>query len=163
MKIEIELTELPIVKTLSPQTGAPGAVVEFHGVVRDEENGRPISALVYEAYPEMAVHQIRRLLESISTRHVCLEAHVIHRLGSVPVGEAAIYVGITSRHRAEAIALLSEFMDRLKQDVPVWKRRSLPPPAATAPPKRTTTSSTPSSRSRTKRSNPRNVLRGLSF
>ena len=52
---------------------------------------------------------------------------MIHRVGIIPVGETAIYVGVASPHRAEAIALLAEFMDRLKQDVPIWKRRALPP------------------------------------
>jgi molybdopterin molybdotransferase len=50
---------------------------------------------------------------------------VIHRLGVVPAGEAAIYVGLAGQHRAEAFALLAQFMDRLKQDVPIWKRRAL--------------------------------------
>jgi len=44
----------------------------------------------------------------------------------VSAGEAAIYVGIASAHRAEGFALLAAFMDRLKQDVPIWKRRGLP-------------------------------------
>jgi hypothetical protein len=57
--------------------------------------------------------------------HPCLAAKVIHRVGIIPVGEAAIYVGIASRHRAEAIALLGEFMNHLKQGVPIWKRRAL--------------------------------------
>src|SRR5208283_2225907 len=51
---------------------------------------------------------------------------VIHRVGVIPAGETAIYVGVASPHRGEAIELLAEFMDRLKQDVPVWKRRALP-------------------------------------
>ena len=50
----------------------------------------------------------------------------------MPAGEPAVYVGVTSLHRAEAIALLDEFMDRLKQDVPIWKRRASSP-AASAP------------------------------
>ncbi len=50
---------------------------------------------------------------------------MIHRIGVIPVGETAIYVGVASPHRGEAIALLAEFMDRLKQDVPIWKRRAL--------------------------------------
>jgi molybdopterin synthase catalytic subunit len=41
------------------------------------------------------------------------------------VGEAAIYVGVAGKHRAEAFTLLMDFMDRLKQDVPIWKRRAL--------------------------------------
>jgi molybdopterin molybdotransferase len=56
---------------------------------------------------------------------------VIHRIGVVPVGEAAIYVGIAGRHRAEAFALLGEFMDRLKKDVPIWKLRAIAQPNET--------------------------------
>jgi molybdopterin molybdotransferase len=51
---------------------------------------------------------------------------VIHRVGIVPVGETAIYLGVAAKHRGAAFALLAEFMDRLKQDVPIWKRRALP-------------------------------------
>jgi molybdopterin molybdotransferase len=124
MEIEIQLTNASIADKVHPPSGLGmhGAWVEFRGVVRAEENGETISALEYEAYPEMAVREIRRLLETISARRPCLAARVIHRLGVVPVGEAAIYIGVAARHRAEAIALLAEFMDRLKQDVPVWKR-----------------------------------------
>jgi len=128
MEIEIRLTEAPIAEKMTPPPGlgARGAWLEFRGMVRAGENGGEISALEYEAYPEMAEREIRRLLESIAARHPCLAARVIHRTGIIPVGETAIYVGVAGRHRAEAIALLGEFMDRLKQDVPIWKRRALP-------------------------------------
>ena len=128
MEIEIQLTDQPIAeKILSPgQPGAVGAWLEFRGVVRGEENDQTIRALEYEAYPEMAGREIRRLLQDISARHPGCAARVIHRVGVIPVGETAIYVGIASPHRGEAIALLAQFMDRLKQDVPIWKRRALP-------------------------------------
>jgi molybdopterin molybdotransferase len=124
MEIEIQLTGSPIAEKISPPApaGAHGAWVEFRGVVRGEENGRAISALEYEAYPEMAEREIHRLLESLAAKHPCLAARVIHRTGVIPVGETAIYVGVAGKHRGEAFALLMEFMDRLKQDVPVWKR-----------------------------------------
>jgi molybdopterin molybdotransferase len=126
MEIEVQLTGSSIAEKISPpRLAAHGAWLEFRGAVRDEENGQKISGLEYEAYPEMAVREIRRLLEALSTRHPCLAARVIHRIGIVPAGEAAIYVGIASRHRAEAIALLGEFMNGLKQGVPVWKRRAV--------------------------------------
>ena len=131
MEIEVQLTGSPIAEKISPPwLAARGAWLEFRGAVRDEENGEKISGLEYEAYPEMAVREIRRLLETLSARHPCLAARVIHRVGIVPAGEAAIYVGIASRHRAEAIALLGEFMNQLKQGVPIWKRRALPLVAA---------------------------------
>jgi molybdopterin molybdotransferase len=129
MEIEIHLTNEAIAEKIpTPQrwpSAKTGAWLEFRGVVRGEENGRTISALEYEAYPEMARREIRRLLHEISTRHPCLAAKVIHRVGVIPVGETAIYVGVASPHRGEAIALLAEFMDLLKQDVPIWKRRAI--------------------------------------
>jgi molybdopterin molybdotransferase len=127
MEIEIQLTGSPIAgKLFPPAGGAAGAWLEFYGVVRGTENGQPIVALEYEAYPEMAEREIRRRLEMIAAKHPCLAARVIHRVGIIPVGEVAIYVGVGARHRPEALALLTEFMDRLKQDVPIWKRRTLP-------------------------------------
>jgi len=127
MEIEIQLTDRPIAeKILSPgQPGAVGAWLEFRGVVRGEENGQAVRAIEYEAYPEMAGREIRRLLQDISARHPCHAVKVIHRIGVIPVDETAIYVGVASPHRGEAIALLAEFMDRLKQDVPIWKRQAL--------------------------------------
>lgn len=131
MEIEIQLTTSPIAeRILPPASGAAGAWLEFRGVVRGAENGRPIAALEYEAYPEMAGREIRRLLLEISAKHPCLAAKVIHRVGVIPVNETAIYVGVAGKHRSEALALLAEFMNRLKQDVPVWKRRALPADSA---------------------------------
>ena len=126
MDLNVTLTDAPIAEQISAPlpAGSYGAWLEFRGMVREDEAGRKIAALEYEAYPEMAVREIRRLLEEISQRHPCLAMRVIHRIGLIPVAEAAIYVGIASRHRAEGFALLAEFMDRLKQDVPIWKRGS---------------------------------------
>jgi molybdopterin molybdotransferase len=126
MELDIRLTDAPIPKQSPPAgVGRAGAWVEFRGLVRGEEEGQPIGGLEYEAYSPMAEREIRRILEDIAAHRPCLAARVIHRLGVVPVGEAAIYVGIAGRHRAEAFALLSEFMDRLKQDVPIWKKRAI--------------------------------------
>jgi molybdopterin molybdotransferase len=138
MEITVQLTNAPIAETISPPSGMVGAWAEFRGLVRGEENGGPISALEYEAYPEMAEREMRRLLTEISARHPCFAAKVIHRVGIVPVGEAAVYLGVAAKHRAEGVALLGEFMDGLKKDVPIWKRRALPvqpsaPPLAGQP------------------------------
>lgn len=123
MDIDVRITDRPIPATC--ETAGPadvvGAWVEFRGVVRAEEGGHPIEALEYEAYADMALREMRRLLEELAGRHPCLAVRVIHRIGLIPVGEAAIYVGVAGQHRAEAFALLAAFMDRLKQDVPIWK------------------------------------------
>jgi molybdopterin synthase catalytic subunit len=77
----------------------------------------------------MAEKIIRQILESLGRTHPFTLARVHHRLGFVPVGEAAILIDVHSRHRAGAFAVLVTFMDRLKQDVPIWKRGAGVPPA----------------------------------
>lgn len=127
MEIEIEITShrIEVPPLPSRPHGAAGAWVEFHGIVRNEESGGRIAALEYEAYSPMAELEIRRILEQLALERPCLSAQVIHRTGPVPVGDAAIWVGIAAVHRADAFAMLSSFMDRLKADVPIWKVRAL--------------------------------------
>lgn len=139
MEIEIQLTNLPIAEKISSPkfSGTDGSWLEFRGVVRADENGVTISALEYEAYPEMAECEIRRILESLAASHPCLAVKVVHRIGIINVGETAIYVGVAASHRGEAIALLTEFMNRLKQDVPIWKARALTGDTREAPPSQT--------------------------
>jgi molybdopterin synthase catalytic subunit len=128
MRVLVELTSQPIdprCELPAELVGTVGAVVEFSGRVRAEEEGRAIAALEYEAYSPMAEQQMRRILEVLAGQQPCLFARVVHRVGVVPVGETAIHVSIAARHRAEAFAMLTGFMDRLKQDVPIWKCRAL--------------------------------------
>ncbi len=129
MEIEIQLTREPIIapKLAEEFSGSAGALAEFSGNVRASENGAAIAALEYEAYSPMAENEIRRILESLAEKFPCLAVSVIHRLGIIPVGETAIYLGMAAKHRGEAFGLLTEFMNRLKQDVPIWKRRALSP------------------------------------
>lgn len=103
-----------------------GAVLEFRGLIRRDEAGQSIAALEYEAYQPMAENMIRRILSELNATHRCDRVIILHRIGIVPVGQAAIIVRAFSKHRAAAFALVSGFMDRLKQDVPIWKLRSIP-------------------------------------
>lgn len=123
MIIQAQLTQERI--TRKPEAWGPdgksGALAEFWGTVRDEEKGKPIAALEYEAYPAMAIRQMETILRELMKKHQCHQAQVIHRVGVIPVGEAAIWVGIAAAHRQEAFAMLIDFMDRLKQEVPIWK------------------------------------------
>ncbi len=127
MEIEIQLTNEPIAEKISApvSSGKQGAWLEFRGAVRGQENAQNISALEYEAYSGMAEREIRRIIETLAAKFPCLAATVIHRIGAIPVGDTAIYVGIAAVHRGEAIALLAEFMDRLKEDVPIWKHKAI--------------------------------------
>ena len=123
MKIRIEIKREPLLASgVTSADGASGAVVEFAGIVRGEEDGTSIAALDYEAYEVMARAEMERIVREVSVRFRCHEVEIAHRVGRVPVGEASILVRIAAKHRAEAFGLLTEFMDRLKRDVPVWKK-----------------------------------------
>jgi molybdopterin synthase catalytic subunit len=120
MKIDVKIQPTPLQGDDSPVEGS-GALVRFEGRVRPEEGGKLIDALLYEAYMPMAQLQMEAILREMGLTWPCMLARVRHRIGQVPVGEAAIIVEVWSGHRTEAFALASAFMDRLKQDVPIWK------------------------------------------
>ena len=102
-----------------------GAVVEFYGRVRGSEGGAVIRGLRYEIYERMAELQARRVLSELAVEFSCLKVVLVHRHGIVEVGEAAVYVGVLASHRQQAFGMLSGFMDRLKQEVPIWKAEVL--------------------------------------
>jgi molybdopterin synthase catalytic subunit len=124
--IEVTLTDQPIPDPLPIALDGMGAVAGFRGLVRPLENERRIAGLRYQAYGPMAVSEMRRILEELQVAHSFAHAVVWHRVGLVPVGEAAVSIVIVSKHRSEAFAALTEFMDRLKQDVPIWKTEAVP-------------------------------------
>jgi molybdopterin synthase catalytic subunit len=126
MHIEIELTREAIAR---PQTWSvpfdpeTGALVEFYGIVRETEGAEKIPSLNYEAYATMAEKVMREKIALLEKKHPCQAIRIVHRLGVVPWGESAIYVGIQSRHRREGFHFLQDFMDELKKDVPIWKSK----------------------------------------
>jgi len=120
---DIRLTDAPIdprglLTSPGPQEGA---FFLFTGQVRDSEEGAPIGGLIYEAYPAMALSEMRRLAEEILREHPIARATIVHRTGTIRVGEVAIAMAVFSRHRGEAIRFVERFMQRLKEDVPIWK------------------------------------------
>jgi molybdopterin synthase catalytic subunit len=98
-----------------------GASVEFLGIVRGEEDGRPISALDYEAYEPMAERVMAQLIEEATRRWPLHRVVVRHRLGHVPVGQVAVLIGVQAPHRTEAFEACRFFIETIKQDVPIWK------------------------------------------
>lgn len=104
-----------------------GAVVVFEGIVRGEEDGRPIEHLVYGAYEPMAQAQLGHIREQLLAKHGLLGLWVWHSRGSVPVGACSFRLVVASAHRKEALAAMDEFIDLLKRDVPIWKRASPEP------------------------------------
>lgn len=126
-KISVTITRDALATSSAPQRDDCGAVLDFQGVVRADEHGRPIAGLDYEAYQPMAERQIDQIIRELLNDFPCREIDVIHRIGFVPVGEASIWVRVAAPHRQEAISFLAEFMNRLKKDVPIWKSSSQSP------------------------------------
>ena len=127
MLIDIAFTNEPIARPQTwplPLHAETGSLVEFYGIVRETEGTEKIPSLRYEAYASMAEKVMWEKIAILEKKHPCQAIRVVHRLGVVPKGESAIYVGIQSRHRREGFLFLQEFMDEFKKDVPIWKQVS---------------------------------------
>jgi molybdopterin synthase catalytic subunit len=105
--------------TLSPDDGA---ALLFWGVVRNQNDGRPVRHLEYSAYAEMAEREMRRIADEARERFGTGAIRVIHRTGSLAIGEASVAIAVASPHRAEAYEASRYVIEQLKQRVPVWKR-----------------------------------------
>lgn len=101
---------------------AYGAVVVFHGDAREHTAGRRVVELIYEAYEEMALSELRRLAREVAQRHGTGPIACAHRLGRVPAGETAMLLAVAAPHREAALAATADFIRRLKQEVPIWKQ-----------------------------------------
>jgi len=107
------------------RTDADGAVVTFAGTTRDHNEGAAVVSLRFEAYAEMAQKVMCALFEEAIKRFPITRARIVHRLGDVPVGEASVVVVVASPHRGPAFDACRFLMDRLKNEVPIWKREQL--------------------------------------
>jgi molybdopterin converting factor subunit 1 len=99
-----------------------GGVVTFVGKVRDHSRGHAIDHLEYEAYAPMALKVMRRIAAEVEAGVADTSVAVHHRLGRLAIGEAAVIIAAAAPHRAEAFAACRAVIERLKQDVPIWKR-----------------------------------------
>ncbi len=122
MQRELIFTNDPIAEPVRQMSDGMGAVVTFHGVVRGEENGAPITAIDYEANEPMAQHQFELIFEAMEKQWPLESVRLIHRLGVVPVNEPSLWVEVVAAHRAEAFAACQFLIDEMKLKVPIWKR-----------------------------------------
>ncbi len=99
-----------------------GAILVFHGVTRDNFAGRGVTRLEYEAYPDMAIAQMRAIASEACERWPGLRVAMSHRTGVVPVGEASVLIAVSSPHRCDAYEASRFCIDTLKARVPIWKK-----------------------------------------
>ncbi len=101
-----------------------GAIAAFIGTTRienDDEHGALVR-LDYEAYDRMANTQLHALAEQAMDRWLLARIALVHRIGSVPTGEASVAIAVASGHRAQAFDACRWLIDVLKQNVPIWKK-----------------------------------------
>jgi molybdopterin synthase catalytic subunit len=98
-----------------------GAVVVFTGTVRNHDGGQAVSALEYSAHPEAERFLRKCCAEAAAASGLPVAA--VHRIGPLTVGDLAIVVAVAAPHRAEAFGTCAELVDRIKHEVPIWKRQ----------------------------------------
>jgi molybdopterin synthase catalytic subunit len=101
---------------------AAGGTALFVGTTRNENEGRVVERLEYEAYEAMAVEEMRRIGDQIARRWQIVAVSMVHRVGVVPVGQASVAVAVSAAHREEAFAACRYGIDTLKSTVPIWKK-----------------------------------------
>jgi molybdopterin synthase catalytic subunit len=101
--------------------GASGCALTFVGVVREENLGRRVSHLDYEAYEPLAVKSFERIAHEIGAAWPGVGVGIHHRTGRLAIGEASVAIAAASAHRADAFAACRYAIERLKQIAPIWK------------------------------------------
>lgn len=99
-----------------------GAVIYFLGVVREQEGEKTITAIDYEAFQKMALHQFDKIFARIEQQWPVESVRLVHRIGTVPVNEPSLWVEVVAPHRAEAFNACQFLIDEMKRVVPIWKR-----------------------------------------
>lgn len=104
---------------------AAGATVLFLGTVRDHSVAGDVTALTYEAWEDLALDRLGRIGEEMLDRWSACKVALLHRSGHLAVGEVSVVVCCSAPHRSEAFEAARHGIERIKQDVPIWKKERL--------------------------------------
>jgi molybdopterin synthase catalytic subunit len=102
-----------------------GAIASFIGVVREDpvrESKAKVTRLEYEAYSELAMKRMREIRDSIKRRDGIIEVSIHHVIDTLNVGEPSLFVAILGKHRQDVFPALSEAVELVKRNVPIWKK-----------------------------------------
>lgn len=99
-----------------------GGIDLFIGMTRNHSSERDVMFLEYEAYAPMALNMMRTLAEEIRTTWNVRKIAIVHRIGRVNIGEASVVIAVSAEHRNEAFLACRHAIDRLKTDIPIWKK-----------------------------------------
>lgn len=101
---------------------ACGGYNSFEGWVRNHNEGQNVSRLEYEAFEPLAVKEAERIMAEAVERFGIEHASCVHRLGNLAIGDMAVWVGASARHRHEAFQACRYIIDEVKHRVPIWKK-----------------------------------------
>ena len=101
---------------------ACGGYAEFEGWVRNHNEGHAVTRLEYEAFAELAEKEGARIVAAAIEKYGVTRAACVHRIGSLGIGDVAVWVGVSAAHRDEAFRACRYIIDEVKHRVPIWKK-----------------------------------------
>ncbi len=112
------------VERLKKSSSSIGGIVTFVGTTRDCSGHRKVSKLEFEHYPGMAEKKLTEIRESAIREHGAIDLTIIHRVGTIPVGENIVLIAVAAGHRDEAFKACRFCIDELKRITPIWKKET---------------------------------------
>jgi molybdopterin synthase catalytic subunit len=101
---------------------AAGAIATFIGTTRNNNEGRTVIALNYEAYPEMAEKELARVGDQAKEKWQICRMAIVHRIGPVEITQPSVVIAVSSAHRDAAFAACRFAIEEIKRTVPIWKK-----------------------------------------
>jgi molybdopterin synthase catalytic subunit len=117
--VEEEIDPTAVVESV--QRSDSGAVVLFLGTVRGE-GPRQVKSIFYECYVPMAEKKLEEIESDLKRKWPVGEVRIVHRIGIVRAGQVSVAVAVSTTHRAQAFEACRHAMDRIKHEVPIWKK-----------------------------------------
>lgn len=99
-----------------------GALATFEGWVRNHNNDSKVTRLTYYGYEKLAINQGKLIIEEAKRLFDIENAVAIHRIGALEIGDMAVWIGVSSKHRYPAFDACRWILDTIKADIPVWKQ-----------------------------------------
>ena len=124
VRVTAEPLSLDEAATSVRDPGAGGTCL-FVGTVRDHSHRGEVTGLTYEAWDELAVARLEELGGELLDRWPLKRVALLHRTGELGIGEASVVIAVSAPHRAEAFEACRHAIERLKEDVPIWKKEGL--------------------------------------
>ncbi len=115
--------EITRIKSVSNRIGG---IVTFLGSARDVSKGREVTEIEFEHYSNMAEQALGTIREQALKRFNIIEATLIHRVGTIGVGQNIVLIVVGAEHRQDAFAACAWCIDELKRTVPIWKKERTP-------------------------------------